>query len=408
MMSTLAGRGRALVLAVAVALVLPGLEPRHAHARQAGFAEARRASLQAALQAQLDSLRAGARFPGATLAIALPDGTTLAVATGMADTVRGEPMTPAARMLAGSVGKTWVAALALQLVQESRLALDAPISDWLGREPWFDRLPNARDITVRMLLRHTSGLGRYEFDPEVTRKLTAEPDHVWTPEERLSYLLGKPAPFAAGQGWNYSDTNYVVLGMILERITGKALNDEIAARLLGPLALRNTMPSDRRELPGVVQGYAGPANPFGGRDAMIEDGRFIVNPQMEWAGGGYAATTTDLARWAAALYQGRAFDPALLSVMLDGVPAPGLGRDARYGLGVIITTTDLGPGWGHSGFFPGYLTEMRFYPELRFAVALQFNTSVGRAIGRNPAALLHGFARTVAAALRAEGTTRSR
>jgi D-alanyl-D-alanine carboxypeptidase len=309
------------------------------------------------------------------------------------------PLTVEARLLAGSVGKTYVAAVAMQLVGEGELDLDAPIARWLGSEPWFDRLPNARDITVRMLMRHQSGLVRYEFDPAVTRKITEEPDHVWTPEERLSYLFDQDAPFAAGQGWDYSDTNYIVLGMIIERITGSTLNRQIATRVLRPLGLVNTIPSDRRVLPGVVQGYAGPDNPFGGRDAMIEDGRFIMNPQMEWAGGGYAMTSAELARWAKALYEGRAFDASLLPRMLDGVPAPGLGRNVRYGLGVILTTTDLGPGWGHSGFFPGYLTEMRYYPDHRFAVALQFNTSVGRAIGRNPGTLLHGFARTVAAAL---------
>jgi len=99
------------------------------------------------------------------------------------------------------------------------------------------------------------------------------------------------------------------------------------------------------------------------------------------------------------LYEGKAFDGSLLPRMLEGVPAAALGRDVRYGLGVILTPTDLGPAWGHSGFFPGYLTEMRYYPEHGFALALQFNTSVGRAIGRNPGTLLHGFAQTVAAAL---------
>ena len=385
---------RSPMIALLLACILPGIARAQARLDDAALDR-----LRAMLQAQLDSLHAGARFPGATLGVALPDGRVIAVATGEADTARHVPMTIEARLLAGSVGKTYVAAVAMQLVGEGKLDLDAPISRWLGSEPWFDRLPNARDITVRMLMRHQSGLVRYEFDPAVTRKITEEPDHVWTPEERLSYLFDQDAPFAAGQGWDYSDTNYIVLGMIIERITGSTLSEQIAVRVLRPLGLVNTIPSDRRALPGVVQGYAGPDNPFGGRDAMIEDGRFIMNPQMEWAGGGYAMTSAELARWAKALYEGRAFDAALLPRMLDGVPAPGLGRNVRYGLGVILTTTDLGPGWGHSGFFPGYLTEMRYYPDHRFAVALQFNTSVGRAIGRNPGTLLHGFARTVAAAL---------
>jgi D-alanyl-D-alanine carboxypeptidase len=356
-------------------------------------------ALRQRLQVHLDSLHAAGTFPGVTLGVALPDGSVLALSAGLADTTLRQPLPTDARMLAGSTGKTFVAAVALQLVGEGRLDLAARIERWLGSETWFARLPNARDITVRQLMNHTSGLVRYEFDPRVAAILTRDPDHVWTPEERLSFLLDTDPPFAAGAGWDYSDTNYIVLGMIIERITGSTLYDEVRRRVLEPLQLRGTIPSDRRELPGVVQGYAGPQNPFGGRDAMIEDGRFIVNPQMEWAGGGFATTAADLARWAWLLYQGRAFPAALLPVMLDGVPAR-LGGDARYGLGVIIRTTPLGTGLGHSGFFPGYSTDMRYYPDLQIAVALQFNTSVGRAIGRSPSAALDSIAAIVAGAVR--------
>jgi len=357
------------------------------------------AALRGRLQAKLDSVHAAGRFPGATFGVALPDGRSLGFAVGQADTVLDTPMRPDSRMLAGSVGKTFFAALALQLVDEGRLPLDARISTWLGEEEWFARLPNARDITVRHLMTHTSGLVRYEFDGAVTRKLTAEPDHVWTPEERVSYILGTDPPFAAGAGWDYSDTNYIVLGMILEQITGQPLYPQIARRVIQPVGLRNTVPSDRREIPGVVQGYAGANNPFGGRDVMLEDGRMIVNPQMEWAGGGYASTAQDLAGWAKALYEAKVFSAATLALATTGVSARGLGRDARYGLGVIIVPTPIGTSWGHSGFFPGWLTEVRYFPDHDFAVALQFNTSVGRSIGRSPAAVLQELAQIVANAI---------
>jgi len=121
-------------------------------------------------------------------------------------------------------------------------------------------------------------------------------------------------------------------------------------------------------------GYAGPASPFGADEVILPDGRFVINPQFEWAGGGFASTAADLARWARALYTGKAFDPSLLPTMLQGVPARrGLGR---YGLGVIISDTPLGPRLGHSGFFPGYLTEMVYFPVLDLAVAIMVNTSV--------------------------------
>jgi D-alanyl-D-alanine carboxypeptidase len=285
-------------------------------------------------------------------------------------------------MLSGSVGKTYAAAVALQLVKEGKLDLDAKISKYLGGEKWFPRLPNAADITVRQLMNHTSGLVRYEFKEEFTKDLTANPTKVWKPAELLSYLFDANAPFAAGKGWEYSDTNYIVLGMIVEKITGRKYYDLAKERILKPLRLKDTIPSDKLTLKGVVQGYAGPNNPFGGSDEMIRNGKFIINPQFEWTGGGVASTSEDLARWAKAMYEGKAFSPDLLPQMLDGVTAPMLGRDAKYGLGVIIRPTRLGISYGHSGFFPGYMTDMMYFPDRKIAVAVQVNTSVPQNLGK--------------------------
>jgi D-alanyl-D-alanine carboxypeptidase len=303
-------------------------------------------------------------------------------------------------MLQGSVGKTYFAAVAMQLVSEGKLNLDDPIARWLGEEPWFERLPNGRAVTVRMLMNHTSGIVRYEMKPEFTRDLTAAPDKVWTAEERIAYVLGETPPFEAGKGWTYSDTNYILLGMILERVTGRTLYDEVRRRVLEPLGLRNTVPSDSRVIPGLVQGYAGANNPFGGSDAVLIDGRFVVNPQFEWAGGGFASSAEDLARWAKLLYEGKAYDPELVKIALTGVEARGLGQGAQYGLGVIIRPTPLGVSWGHSGFFPGYLTEMRYYPDHGFSIALQVNTSAGRPFPKAPSAVLQDLAQIVADELR--------
>ncbi len=325
-------------------------------------------------QRMLDSLRTQLGFPGATLGIALPDGRTIALATGMAYTARREAMRPDHRLLQGSVGKTYVAAVALQLVGEGKLDLDAQVERYLGHPPWFARLPNARDITVRQLMNHTSGLVRYEFNPVVADALRRDPYRVWTPEARLAVLLDTEAKFAAGQGWEYSDTNYIVLGMIIERLTGATYYDEMRRRLLVPLALTSTIPSDRPELPGVANGYAGPKNDLGGYDASVVNGRMAVNPQFEWTGGGVASTAVDLARWGKAMYEGRAFDAALLPRMLDGVPAR-LGPNARYGLGVIIRQSPHGETWGHSGFFPGYATELVYLPDAKVAVAIQVNVT---------------------------------
>lgn len=353
-------------------------------------------SLRAELQTKLDALRESSGFPGATLGVALEDGSSFGLATGLSDIEVKRTMEPSDLLLAGSVGKTFVAAVAFQLAHEKKLDLDARISTYLGEEAWFARLPNARDITVRMLLGHTSGLVRYEFDPRFQADLMREPDRVWKPEELVAYLLDTQAPFAAGKGWDYSDTNYVVLGMIVERVCGAKLYAEIARRILGPLELARIVPSDRRTIPGLSQGYAGEDNPFGGKDAMLADGCMIINPQFEWAGGGFATCSEDLARWMRAFHTGRACDAGLLAEARVGVDAPLLGSGMKYGLGVIVWSSPIGPAFGHSGYFPGYRTEAYYFEERKVALALQVNTSSNARLARAPRAMLAELAATFA------------
>jgi D-alanyl-D-alanine carboxypeptidase len=339
------------------------------------------ASLRQLLQEKFDALHAAGSFPGATAGFALADGTSFGLATGWSDRTTKIRMSPHDLMLQGSVGKTYVASVALQLVHEKKFALDDRIERYLGKERWFAQLPNGPDITVRMLMNHTSGLVRYEFKEQFTKDLTANPDRVWKPEELIAYIFDTPAPFAAGKGWDYSDTNYIVLGLIIEKVTGARYYDTAKTRLLKPLKLDRTFPSDSRVIPGLIQGYAGPNNPFGGTDEMIVKGKFAINPQFEWCGGGMASTSEDLARWARAMYEGRAFHPSMLPQMFEGVPAR-LGPEAKYGLGVIIRPTQFGMSYGHSGFFPGYITEMMYFPDHKVAIAVQVNTSVPRATGK--------------------------
>jgi D-alanyl-D-alanine carboxypeptidase len=129
--------------------------------------------LEQRLQTRLDSLHRAGQFAGAQLAVALPDGSTLAVATGFADSAKREVMTTRHLLLQGSVGKTYASAVALQLIHEGKFALDDPISKYLAGETWFSRLPNAQSITIRQLMNHTSGLVRYEFNERFTADLSA-------------------------------------------------------------------------------------------------------------------------------------------------------------------------------------------------------------------------------------------
>jgi D-alanyl-D-alanine carboxypeptidase len=335
-------------------------------------------------------------FPGGTASFAFAGGRKLGIAVGVSDRTTGRRMTPSDRMLLGSVGKTFASALALLLVHDGKFALDDPISRFLGTEPWFDRLPNGRRITVRQLMTHTSGLVRYELNPTFLADLTADPDKVWTGEERLAYLFDHRAPFAPGQGWEYSDTNYIVLGMIIERTGGAPYYEQLHQRILQPNSLTRTIPSDTRLLP-IVQGHAGPNNPFGGTDEMIKNGKFAINPQFEWTGGGLATTSDDLVKWAKLLYEGRVIPESLMDDLLHGVPAR-LGPETRYGLGVIIRPTALGMTYGHSGFMPGYQTDLMYFPEMKLAIAVQVNSSAPRSTGRPLRDFITEFARVVAAA----------
>ncbi|MFZ1699735.1 MAG: serine hydrolase [Pyrinomonadaceae bacterium] len=355
------------------------------------------------IQLELDEWHKAGKFPGATVGVTLASGESFGLAVGFSDRETKVPMKPTDRMLAGSTGKTFAAAVALQLVKEGKIVLDDKVEKYLGSEPWFSRLPNAKDITVRQLMNHTSGLVRYEFKDTFTTFLMQNPMKVWTPAERLAYLLDEKPPFVAGKGWDYSDTNYIVLGMIIEKVTGKEFYDEARRRLIKPLKLTDTIAQEGPVMKGVVQGYAGAENPFGKNDAMMANGKFLVNPQLEWTGGGWASTSEDLARWAKMIYEGKAFHSSLLPQVLDGVDAPMLGRTTKYGLCAIIRPTPAGITYGHSGFFPGYMTDMMYFPETKVAIAVQVNTSVGRDLGgKGPGRIIIEIAELIKGAPKAD------
>lgn len=327
------------------------------------------------LQSLLDSARELAGFPGAILSITLPDGSALVVASGSDDREGKHPLTTDARMLAGSTGKTFYAALALQLVEAGKLDLDATLDRYLSNEPWFPRLRGASSMSVRNLMNHTSGIERYELDPRFLEAFRAEPFKKWSIAERIEFLLDRDPPFSPGEGWTYSDTNYILLGAILESLCEHALETEIAQRFLTPLKLNGIVAALSPRIPGLACGHAGDRDAFVTQDAVLDDARVLrFDPSFEWAGGGFATNAGDLARWCRALHGGDILDKKLRDAMQDGVPCP-LGKGARYGLGAIHWRTRHGDAFGHSGFFPGYVSEMRYYPALDRAAAIQINTS---------------------------------
>lgn len=335
-------------------------------------------------EAYLREWHAQSAVPGVSVGIVLKDGSALAFTAGVADRTTRTPLGRDALLLAGSTGKTFFAALALQLIDTGQLDLNAPISKYLGDRPWFNRLPNASTITVRHLMTHMSGLVRYEMNPKFTADLRAQPDKVWTPEEEVAYLFDATPPFAAGEGWDYSDTNYIVLGMIMERITGTKAYDEITRRFLTPLKITGVVPQLSRRIPGLVPGYAGSNDPLGLPDEMMQSGQLAINPQFEWAGGGFATSAIDLARWGHALYASKdgPITAAMRSRMIDAAVPARLGPQTMYGLGVIVRpTTPVGRTVGHSGFFPGYQTELVHAVDRGVTLAIHVNTSAPRSMG---------------------------
>jgi len=341
------------------------------------------------IQKVLREFQDGSKFPGAIAGVYFADGSSLAVAVGQANRDTKTPMRKSDLLHAGSVGKTFFAALALQLVAEKTINLDDPITQYLDREAWFSRLPNSQAITVRMLLNHTSGLPSY--GNEFLQGLVKSPGKERSPLDSVKSILDSKPLHPAGAKFSYSDINYLLLGLVVEKVIGRKAYDEIKRRWLKPLNLRQIVPADSPTIPGLVPGYAGDGNLFGG-DQMMKDGRLVLDPRFEWAGGGFVSSAEDLARWFAAFCQGRVFARKLLPDVFTTVDASELGEGARYGLGVVVHDTPLGKAYGHGGFFPGYVTWVRYYPKQRMAVALQLNTSDDNLIKKSVRDVLNDLA----------------
>ena len=339
------------------------------------------AARSAKLREVLERFRLESHFPGAVAGAWFADGSAVKVAVGFADRDQRTPMSEGALLHAGSVGQTFLAALAFGLIGEGRLALDEKVYRYLGPETWYAGIPNAEDITVRMLLNHTTGIPEYSDD--FMTSLIHDPGVNRSPLDAVKSVAGAQPLFPAGTAFAYSDVNFQILQLVTEHVTRTPAYTEIKQRLLGPLRLTRIVPADRKVIPGLVIGYAGKDNSMG-FDAVMKNGALIMDPTFEGGGGGFVTNPGDLARWMALFCTGRAFPAALLDDVMKGVPAGNLdlGQGAQSGLGVEIYQTPLGVAYGHGGYFPGYLSGVLYYPERGFALAIQFNSSANDAFAR--------------------------
>ena len=294
------------------------------------------------LQQQLQAMHE-AGMPGVFAQVR--DGSrTWNLAAGVADIDTGRPVRPQFRHRVGSVTKTFVATTILQLVGEHRVDLDVPIARYLP-----DVLPGelGGQVTVRMLLNHTSGIADY------APVLFANPEELQfrtiTPQELIRIGLSQPPTNAPGERWSYSDTNYVILGLLIERLTGRPYAEEISRRILRPLGLRHTY------FPGTNPYIRGPhmAGYVVLADGSLRDVT-VFNPSSGWATGEMISTAADVNSFYRALLTGRLLTPALLAQMQTTVViVPSI---AGYGLGIMWLATPCGRVWGHLGGVVGYST----------------------------------------------------
>jgi len=336
----------------------------------------------AELQYLLSEFHARYGFPGATAAIALPDGGIVAAATGLADVEANRPMAPDTPMLAASIGKSFVAATVLSLEADGVLSRADLVSEHLGSFDWVRRLPNHATMTVGDLLRHGAGLPDHvhleSFQIEMAGRMGSGAA-AFTPEEAIAFILDADPLFEAGAGWAYTDAGYLLLGLVIEAASGRSYYDLVSERFLNPLGLADTRPSNIRMLDGLAAGYVAEDNPFGlPPRTMDAQGTLLWDPAMEWTGGGLVSTSSDLAAWGQALFTGRAMDVPYLNRLLNGIPVSPDAPDILYGAGVAIySQTSRGPVYGHGGWIPGYVSSLRHYADHGVTVAFQINTDVG-------------------------------
>ena len=289
-------------------------------------------------------------------------------------------MAPETRMLAASIGKTIWGALALSLEADGLVRRSDLVSEYLGDRSWFARIPNADDITVGHLLTHTSGLPDHVHMDGVAAELMAMGDEEpFDPVDLVAFVLDEPALFEAGTAWSYTDTGYILLGLALEAAAEADVFDLAAERLLAPLDLTDTVPSNASTVEGIAVGYTSEANPFGLPPRTMDDeGRLAWNPAIEWTGGGFVSTSADLALWGQALFSGTAMDADYLSALLDGVAIHPDAPDVFYGAGVAIYEgAPHGTVYGHGGWIPGYVSSLRHYADHDLTIAFQINSDVG-------------------------------
>jgi D-alanyl-D-alanine carboxypeptidase len=312
-------------------------KPTNAAARQAS-----------PLQKGVDGLVA-AGAPGAILFIRDGNHTTR-LTGGFADLRRKSPMRGNEHFKIASLTKTYTATVALQLVQEGKLRLKDNVERWLPK-----LVPNGRQITVHMLLNHTSGLADFDSDPRYLKPyLEGNLAYEWPQRDLVRIAVSHKPLFPPGKAPHevYSNTDYVLLGLIIEKAAKRSLGAELQRRIFSPLHLTDTVFPTK---PGLKKPYAHGYMVLGKPPAIDVTG---LSPSLSFASGAIVATARDTADFYRGLLTGRLLKPDVLKAMkttISGGPhvdIPG----QRYGYGIETFPTQCGIAWGHNGVIPGYWT----------------------------------------------------
>ncbi|MCI3270199.1 serine hydrolase domain-containing protein [Streptomyces cylindrosporus] len=322
------------------------------------------------LDRTIADVRRQAGIPGAVVGLWMPGKGCYVRASGVADKVSGRAMSPDVFLRIGSETKTFTVTALLELVDEHLIGLDDPIS-------WYVRgVPNGRHITLRHLAEMRSGLFPYTADPDFVHDLLSDPQRYFTPREALAYGFKHDNAFAPGTRFQYSNTNLVLLGLVVEKVSGQRLGDFLDERVLGPARLRHTLLPHGPEFPEPhPRGYTDQT--LSGEVADSTD----WNPSWAWAAGGMISDLHDLRRWAEIVATGKLLSPEAQAERLKTLPTgiPGTG----YGLGIFETG-----GWiGHNGSIPGYETVTVYLPSRRATLVIMINTDISSQ-GQEPSSIL--------------------
>jgi D-alanyl-D-alanine carboxypeptidase len=315
------------------------------------------------LKTVLDALEKGG-IPGAVVGIWAPDQGTWVEAFGHANLAEHQSMTVDHKFRIGSITKTATATIVLQLAGEGVIDLDQTIEKY--DKTYGLKIPNAKEITIRQLLNHTSGLFSYTDDPALEAVSYANLLLYWTPQELIKYAVSHRDTALPGKEFHYSNTGYALLGLIIEEETKHRFEEEVDRRIIQKLGLKNTsFPTLPNTTEPHANGYMSNAdllrlsfNLRGNKTAELVDVT-AFNPSWAWAAGAMISNVNDLKIYAKALGTGSLVGKKMQAEQMKMIPvAPG--SDMKYGLGLAEHK-----GWlGHRGEVPGYDIIMYYSPEL--------------------------------------------